>query len=55
MGAWCLFVCLLFVVVPGGEGKRPELVGSSVWFRPNATILNSKWDSMLVQMVCVFV
>ena len=42
-------VVVLFGV--GGEGKRPELVGSSVWYT-NATFLNVNFDAAVVQLVC---
>ena len=54
--------CVLVVVVGGVlwcgggvEGKRPELVDSSVWFSPNATLLNVNFDLAVVQMVCCVV
>ena len=34
------------------EGKGPELVGSSVWYSSNATLLNTNFDLAVVQMVC---
>ena len=37
------------------EGNGPELVGSSVWYSPNATLLNTNFDLAIVQMVCLVV
>ena len=53
---WVLTYLVLLVGGLGGvEGKRPELVGSSVWYSPNATLLNTNFDVAVVQMVCVLV
>ena len=49
---------VLLVLLLGGvlvEGERPELVGSSVWYSPNATLLNTNFDLAIVQMVRCFV
>ena len=43
-----LVVCVL---VWWGEGKQPELIDSSVWYSPNATLLNVNFDAAIVQMV----
>ena len=47
----CWWLALVVVVVVGVvDGKRPELVGSSVWFT-NSTLLNVNFDVAVVQMV----
>ena len=47
----CWWLALVVVVVVGVvDGKRPELVGSSVWFT-NSTLLNVNLDVAVVQMV----
>ena len=57
MASWTWLFGLLWLLACGvgvGEAKRPELIGSSVWYAPNATLLNVNFDAALVQMVCSF-
>ena len=51
---WVVVGCLLWCGVGEGEGKRPELVESSVWFSPNATLVNVNFDLAIIQMVFFF-
>ena len=37
----------------GVEGKRPELVGSSLW-NLNSTVVNIPFEGVMIQMVCCF-
>ena len=51
MKLW-LFVVGVFFLSSRGDGKRPELLDSSIWYTPNATLLNLNFDAAVVQMVC---
>ena len=46
-----LFFLSLFITTT--QGKRPELVKSSVWFT-NTTLLNLNFDASVVQLVIFF-
>ena len=47
-----LVVLVVLCVVGWGEGRRPELVDSRVWYTDNATLLNVQFDAAVVHMVC---
>ena len=49
---WPLLLVVVCLWLLGGvDGRRPELVGGSAWYSPNATLLNTKMDFALVQLV----